>query len=187
MLLDNQPVHIVPKLLLAVKDHLQTALVYNVPEGDPTRAVMVKIGRFQENPIRQNVSVAIAGGDYEDPAYIDGRIDNPKFDNLQIKNLPVGEIGGGEYWWRRGTIKYQCYFVLQRFDEELAMNYAYAFQGRILKALPQTNLTSLPQDDYGEGVYPPIYVESATLFESGGADKFIWRGKISWKVLTWRY
>ena len=182
---DAIPTSIVPMILQAIKRQLETVLVIEVPESNPTRALLVKVGRFQDNPLEKNVSIAISGGDYDDPSYIDGRIDNPKMSSLQLPYLPVGEIGGGRYWWRRGSINYQALFVRQRYAEEVALQYAYDFQGRLIGALEGTPLNGL-QDDYGEQAYAPLYVESLTFFESGGNNQYIWRGKLLWRVLTWR-
>jgi hypothetical protein len=182
---DNLPNQILPMILIRMKEHLETAAILEVPDTNPTRAKLVKIGRFQENPINVNVSISISSGDYEDPEYMDGRIDNPDLDDVVIKNLPVGEIGGGIYWWRRGTINHQAFFVRQRFEEEVAMKYAYDFHGRLILAVEQCPLSGLV-DDYGEKVYPKVFVEGSTFFESGGSKQFIWRGKLKWRCLTWR-
>ena len=182
---DSIPNQIVPMLLKRIRDHLETRLVNEVPENNPTRALLVTVGRFLENPLDKNVSVAVAGGDWEDPEYLDGRVDNSKFDNLQIRFLPAGEVGGGWNWWRRGTCRVSTYFVRQRYKEDLAMSYAYDFQGRLLKALEETPVHGL-QDDYGELVIPPVYIEGCSFYESGGNNQFIWRGKILWRVLTER-
>lgn len=182
---DQIPASIVPMILYKMMNHLNSALVLEVPETNPTRALLVKVGRSIENPLQKNVSVAISGGDFEDPSYIDGRIDNPKFDSLRIAGLPVGEIGGGVYWWRRGTVNYQTFFVRQRLPEEAALQYAYDFQGRLIKAVESTPLDGIT-DDYGEHAYMPVYVEGVTFFESGGNNQYIWRGKLLWRVLTWR-
>jgi hypothetical protein len=184
---DEVPTQIVPMLLVRIRDYLTDALVEDVPDENPTKAILVKIGRMQENPVKKNVSIAISSGDYENPDYIDARIDNPEFENdFPLRNVPVGEIGGGHYWWRRGTINMQCFFVRQRYPEELAMQYAYDFYGRLLQAVEGIPLTNLGKDDYGEGAVPPVIVEGASFFESGGGDKFIWRGKLKWRILTWR-
>lgn len=165
--------------------HLETSLVNEVPETDPTRAILVKVGRFQENPLEKNVSVAISGGDWEDPTYIDGRVDNPKFDNLVVRFLPVAEVGGGWHWWRRGSLRVNVYFVKQRYPEDIAMSYAYNFHGRLLRSLETTPIRNLI-DDYGEIAIPPLYIEGASFFESGGGQQYIWRGKVLWRVLTER-
>jgi hypothetical protein len=179
------PTMIVPMICEELRSYLEVALVQNIPEDNPTRAVLVKVGKFQENPLDVNVSIAISPGDFEDPEYVDGRVDNPKFDGLKIANLMVSEIGGGEYWWRRGSIRVQCFFVRQRYDEDVAMRYAYDFLGRLQKKTAEAPL-GLLVDDYGERAKPPVYVESHSFFESGGKGKFIWRGKLLWRVLTWR-
>ena len=41
-------------------------------------------------------------------------------------------------------------------------------------------------DDYGEKAYGHPFLEAATFFESGGNKQYIWRGKLKWRVLTWR-
>lgn len=182
---DDIPAMIVPMILLKLKSELETALQIEVPESDPTRAVVVKIGRFQENPLNKNISIALSGGDYEDPTYLDGPVNNPEFLNDWIKNLPVGEIGGGQYWFRRGTAHVQTFYVRQRYPEEVAMQYAYDFYGRVIKCLETVSMSGL-RDDYREGAFGTPIVEGTTFFESGGKDRYIWRGKLLWRVLTWR-
>lgn len=182
---DNIPAMIVPMILYRIKEHLETAMVAEVPDANPTKAVLVKVGRFQDNPLDLNVSISISGGDFEDPSYMDGRIDHEDLDSIQVKNLPVGEIGGGIYWWRRGTIDFKTFFVRQRFEEDVATQYAYDFYGRLLKAVEEIVLTDLT-DDYGERAYSTPYIEGATFFESGGNKQYIWRGKLKWRALTWR-
>lgn len=182
---EDIPSQIVPMILWAIKQHLDTAMVEEVPDTNPTQAILVKVGAFKDNPLNKNVSISISGGDFEDPKYIDGRIDNPNQPNFPLKNLPAGEIGGGVYWYRRGTVDFKTFFVRQNFKEEVAMQYAYEFYGRLLKAMEQVPIGNL-LDDFGEGAIPPVILESASMFESGGKDKFIWRGKLYWRILTWR-
>ncbi len=182
---DRIPSSIVPMILYKIKEHLETSLVFDIPDSTATRAMLVKIGRFSDNPLDNPIRVAISSGDFEDPSYLDGRIDNPKFDNLKIPGLPVGEIGGGVYWWRRGSIDYQLYFVRQRLPEEVTIQYAYEFQSRLIKAVESTPIGRL-RDDCNEQAFAPIYVESVSLFESGGGNQRLWRGKLLWRILTWR-
>jgi hypothetical protein len=182
---DNIPTMIVPLITWRMREHLEVALQDEIPDTDPTKAVIVKVGRFQDNPVKKNVLVAVCGGDFEDPSYMDARADHQSLDQFVIKNLPISEIGGGMFWWRRFSIDFRTFFVKQRYEEEIAMRYAYEFYGRLLEAV-ETCTMGLA-DSFGERTQCTTpFVEGTSLFESGGANQFIWRGKILWRVLTWR-
>ena len=177
--------HITPMILSRMRDDLQESLIRGIAEDDPTYALKVEIGRFRENPLSTHVYVALAGGNTIDPEHIDGRIDNDALDDIQIRNLPVGEIGGGTYWWRRGVADFASYFVKTSMTYELSMMYAYQFYGRLLNILDHINISGL-QDEFGEQTSGKPYIETSSIYESGGQKKHIWRGKIFWRVLTWR-
>lgn len=182
---DNIPTMIVPLILLETKRYLEVELQDEVPDTDPTKAVVVKVGRFQDNPVKKNVLVAISGGDFEDPSYLDARADHENLNQFGLRNLPIGEIGGGTYWWRRFSIDFRTFFVKQRYEEQIAMKYAYEFYGRLLKAVETCTLRLT--DSHGEKTNNiPPFIEGASFFESGGAKQYIWRGKLLWRVLTWR-
>jgi hypothetical protein len=182
--LDDYQGQIVPMILHQMKTHLESELVLNVPDNDPTRALLVEIGRFRKNPLKINVYVALSGGNPVDPEWLDGRIDNDQLDDIQMRNLPVGEIGGGTYWWRRGVAEFACYFVRESYELEVATMYAYEFYGRLLNVLDHLVLSGTDQFQEKAGGKPCI--EGSTFFASGGAGKHIWRGKLFWRVLTWR-
>jgi hypothetical protein len=176
---------IIPLILLEMKQYLEVKLQDEVPDTDPTKAVVVKVGRFQDNPVKKNVLVAISSGDFEDPSYLDGRADHESLDQFGLRNLPIGEIGGGMFWWRRFSIDFRTFFVKQRYEEEIAMGYAYEFYGRLLRAVETCTLRLI--DSHGEMTNNiPPFIEGASFFESGGANQFIWRGKLLFRVLTWR-
>ncbi len=176
---------IVPMILRKIQNDLKAALLQGLTEDDPARALSVELGRFRENPLEFNIHIGIAGGNTIDPDHIDGRIDNDQLDDIVIRNLPVGEIGGGTYWWRRGVIDYGCYFVKNPMEYEEAMLYAYEFYGRLLNVVDNLQVGNLT-DQYGERSSASPYIESSTFYESGGGKKHIWRGKLFWRVLTWR-
>lgn len=176
---------IVPMILRKMEEELTVSLVRGITEDDPTFALSVEIGRFRENPLDKNIHVAVAGGNTIDPDHIDGRIDNDQLDDITIRGLPPGEIGGGTYWWRRGVVDYGCYFVKNPLEYDKSMMYAYQFYGRLLYVLDHMVIGNLV-DDYGEKTTGTPYIESSTFYETGGKSKHIWRGKLFWRVLTWR-
>jgi len=166
---DDIPSMVVPLILMRMREHLSYALQDEVPDTDPTRAILVKIGRFQDNPVKKNVSLAISGGDFEDPSYMDARADHENLDQFRIRNLPIGEIGGGIYWWRRFTCDFKTFFVKQGYEEDIALKYSYEFYGRLLEAIEECDLSGLT-DYYGEKACCSPYIEGASIFESGGAS-----------------
>lgn len=174
---------VIPKLLNTFRDMLMRKLIDEIPENDPTRAINIKLGRVLESPLKTNISVAVISGDPEDSDFMDKRIDFD--DDFKVKSLMAQEIGGGCYWWRRGTIFFNVFYVRQRYPEVQAYEYAYSFYGRLHSALDRFSFTPII-DDYGEQVHPPVYIESVRFTEGGGADQFMWRGKLKWRVLSWK-
>jgi hypothetical protein len=165
-------------------EELTRNLITDIPADDPTRASIVKVGRFQDDPTRYPISVSISPGDPEDPNYRDGIVTLEQMHNIGFE-VPPREIGGGAYWWRRGILLLQCHFVLARYPETMALNYAHTVLGRIEQTMDSTCLADLT-DEFGEHAILP-FTYGNTFFESGGppAD-YIWRGKVLWSVLTYR-
>lgn len=174
---------VITKFLHTMTEYLTTVLIDAVPEEDPTRAVVIKLGRVLENPLKKNISVSVQAGDPEDLNFMDKRIDFD--DEFKIGSLLAQEIGGGCYWWRRGIVMYNAFFVRQRYREERAFEYAYSFYGRLHKAMDRMSFIPI-EDDFGEKLFSPVYVESVRFTESGGDNQFIWRGKLRWRVLSWK-
>jgi len=180
------PDSIVPMILFHLRDKLIEELHDAIPEGHPTQVVLVKIGRYKDSPHRNTLVVALSPGDPEDPTFIDGRTDNDEFNNLKVySRLPVGEIGGGEYWWRRYTAQLQVNYLRANFEEDLALKYAYEVHSRTIKAFQSITFTSLV-DSFGEQAYGPSIIEGSSFFSSGSKTSFLWRGKLIARVLTWR-
>jgi len=176
---------IIPMILRKMQTDLEASLLDGVPEDDPSRALHVAIGRFRDNPLNLNIHVSVAGGNTIDPDHIDGRIDNDQLDDIKVRNLPVGEIGGGTHWWRRGCVDFGCYFVKTPMDYDESMMYAYEFYGRLLYVLEKLQISGLV-DQYGESSMGFPYLETSSFYETGGKKKHIWRGKVFWRILTWR-
>ncbi|MCD6347019.1 MAG: hypothetical protein J7L96_06310 [Bacteroidales bacterium] len=174
---------IIYKIVNRIKDDLTVALIDNVASNDELRADVVKVGRFQENPIKNNVYVAINGGNKDDIDYKDGFTTMSGGSEETAFYMAPREIGGGSYWWRRGMVDYGLYFVKSNHLEEESMKLAYAFLGRLTKAFEKIKISDLV-DDYGERGLKLI-LTNTTFFETGGPKtKYIWRGKLYWSALT---
>lgn len=179
------PDQIIPMILRTMKWSLNTQLFDEVAEESPTRTGIVKMGILQDNPADAVVSIAVNSGDYEDAKYIDAHVDHPDVQEYRIRNLPMGEVGGGKYWWRRFSIRVEVFFVRQNYDEETSINYAYEFYGRLLNAIENTQVG--PQvDSFGERANGKPFLESTTFFQAGGKKKAIFHGKVYFRVLCWR-
>jgi hypothetical protein len=176
--------HIVPLIVSEIATQLTRVCITDVPEDDPTRADVVKIGRFQDDRVLNNIHIAISGGDSENPDYKDGIVTLGEMDRIAMY-VPAREIGGGQLWWRRGVIQVGCYFINEQFDEAIAMEYAYITLGRIESHLENIRVSNLV-DDFGERAIK-LFAYGNTFFASGGPpSSYIWRGKILWTCLTGR-
>lgn len=174
--------HIVPKLLDRIRDKLVYTFQTNMDETYPIYADTVKIGRFQENPNKKNVYIAVQSGDPEDLNFVDGIVSLDDFKDIDMAP-PPREIGGGEHWWRRGVVQYGCFFNKSNFSEEVALEYAYELLGYMQKAMREIQVADLV-DDYGEQAYY-LFSFANTFTESGGPPKsYIWRGRMYWQCLT---
>lgn len=175
---------IVNSILDAITTNLIATCQTPIAADDITRADVIKKGMFQENPTLKNVSLAVQGGDHEDPNYRDGIVSIEKMDDINF-DIPPREIGGGVYWWRRGVVSVKCYFILEGLSENDAHQKAYQILGRAINGVETTPMP-LPIDEFGEKA-SQIFVSSNTFYESGGPpSNYLFRGKIFWQVLTER-
>jgi hypothetical protein len=174
---------IVPMILDALKGHLQTEMIDNVSSSDLSRATEVKIGRFQDDPLRSNVYIAISPGDPSKSGdWEDGIVTLESMQDVGF-NIDPREVGGGETWWRRGVAQIGVFYINERLDEEDAVLNAYNTLHRLLWALRNAPVGGLT-DEYNEKSVK-MFVAAHQFSESGGPpDQYIWRGKVWWQVLT---
>jgi hypothetical protein len=157
---------------------------WGISSSDKTYASRVKAYRFQENPLDAGVYLWVTTGDPENPNDRDARVGLEDMETLGMR-LPMGEVGGGHLWWRKGKVEIGCYFIKDRLEQDIAGDYAHTVLGRAMHNTERTVVSDLV-DTFGEkALY--LYIYASTYFESGGPPKmYIWRGDVYWQVLTER-
>lgn len=172
-------------LVLRLTEFLQQEMIDAI--SDQTKADVVKAYRFQDSPLTYPITLAVLGGDPDDPNFIDGRLgyrDGDAGSDLGLK-IPAGEVGGGHLWWRRGRVKLGCYFVAGDTEQEDAADYAHIVLGRAMQCIDECPVSDLV-DDFGEHALW-MAVTANTFSEGGGPEnQYLWRGMIHWQVLTQR-
>jgi len=173
-------------VLHRIKEHLILKMQTDIPKGDPTRAGVVKIGRFQENPIDAGVYISVNYGDPTNPDLLDcnASVSSKHKDNTGIE-VSGYAIGGGSIWWRSIQVQFGCFFVEKKFTEEVAQEKASEVLGRLLETLATVYISNIV-DSHGERAII-AYTYGNTMFESGGPpDQYIWRGTVKVDYLTER-
>lgn len=97
-------------------------------------------------------------------------------------DYPSREIGGGETWLRRGTVRYELFFLGKQISEEDARDTAYIMADNIFNAVKDMNISHVKADN--ESAHS-IFVVSAEMLQTGGPpSSWIFRGKFYWEVQT---
>lgn len=175
--------HVVPMLLMAMKDQLTLRLQSEIPDDDPTKADVVKLGLLFENKTKKNIQIGINSGDHDLPDELDGIASMKKLPEIGI-SYPTREIGGGQTWMRRGVVKFECFFIRERLGEEAAFQRAYEVLGRLTQAIEETPINTIPKDSFGERIVS-IHCYASTCYESGGPPaNYLFRGKAYWAIYT---
>lgn len=175
---------IVPMITLALKAHLTAIMQTAIDPSDLSYAHVVKVERYQEDPTKNNVQIAIAGGDPDNPDYVDGIVTLEDLHNIGF-NVYAREIGGGQMWWRRGHVMVGAYFILEGLAEEAAQESAYTILGRLEDNIENLSVSHLV-DDYGEQAIK-LFMFGNEFFRSGGPpSNYMYRGKVLWQCLTER-
>lgn len=173
---------IVDLILDSILKHLEENLKDNVADDDKTKVDVVKKGLIVSEKTTKNIQLGIQGGDHEDPTIQDGIISLEKHPEVAMY-YPAREIGGGEVWVRRGVVKIECFFVVERLSEADAFRVAYNVLGRLvhyLRTVPVSNLV----DSFGERALT-MHPYASTFHQSGGPPaNYIFRGKVDWMCFT---
>lgn len=177
--------HIRYLLVEKIVEDLTLACQTSIVKSDSSRATVVKAYRWQSDPVAAGIYLAVSPGIVGELNAVDGRIDTGKdLENLSL-NVPVGEIGGGHLWWRRGTVSIGCYFIISKLDELSSAEIAHVVLGRVESTLDEVRVTGIV-DDFGECAYGRVMPFSSSFLQGGGNNQYIWRGEVRWQVLTHR-
>lgn len=175
-------------LVEAIAEIVQTALEEGLDIDDPMWPTVVRPGLLQENPLANKVSVTVHLGDPDDTT--DAWADEPASRNdPAIPYTPMFEIGGeiaGMYWWRRGCVKCELFFIKDRLDRDQAREDASIIKGKIERVLMTRTQDILGlKDAYNEQCVAFLPVKSIAR-EGGGPNQLIWRVKVWWQALSAR-
>jgi hypothetical protein len=183
--------HIVHLAMDAYADYLLEKLKTDIPTSDPSRSMLVRAGRLQEDPTRQSAEnyVLVQENDPEVENWVHQL-------NSTVDTPPAGsdftfEMPGASLFWRRISLEVGGYYIVQQYDRETASRHFHRFAGRAAyyaqhAAVDRTAGILGLRDEFNETIIG-IYVEKERFNESGGPPKsFIWRGRINIALRTHR-
>ncbi len=170
---------IVNLIIDQANEHLIADLQTNVPASDPTRAVLIRPGLLQDNPLAFNVIVLTYANDPDDPNGWRHSISQNQ--GVGFQNPPSFETGGGQLWYRRFTTTLELYWPTN-YDRQLARQYANVILSRTENSFWTRQFQNL-FDTFGEAALQ-TYVINSHLSDAGGPGQFIQHCKIWWQVLT---
>jgi hypothetical protein len=177
------------KYLIAevVREYLENNLNTGLSEKEPYWVNKIESFRYLSNPASDGTRVVVYADNPDEIEYRDARIDANQTQMFGLGyNLPVGEVGGGHYWWRRGSVRIDYYGIgkIAQPDRYDAAEVGYAILGRVHNCLDRIQVSGLI-DPYGEQAIR-FSVITSSFKESGGNKVNIWRGMLCWQVLTQR-
>jgi hypothetical protein len=170
-------------ILEKLQAELERALITEVPEGDDTRAGVVKIGPLQGEPDPDvaRISVELYANDpgQELPGSGVGST-TEAWDDTPDEI----EIGGGITWRRRFTAYARCLLDTTQEDSDNARRIASTVRSRIERTLLGLRFGGL--SDGAETVVRGVLSENlrATSIQSGGPGAYDHHIKIRFEVLT---
>jgi hypothetical protein len=170
-----------------IREYLAANLNSGIAENEPYWVNKIESFRYLSNPSTDGTRVVVYPDNPDEVEFRDARIDANQTQMFGLGyKLPVGEIGGGHYWFRRGVVKLDFYGLgkLAQDNRYDAAEVAFAILGRLHKWLDLVPVSGLI-DDYGESAIF-FNVISSNYKESGGNKVNIWRGTLYWQVLTHR-
>jgi hypothetical protein len=118
---------IVPKILDAISDEIRDKCMgLDDIDGEPNPFELsdVKVGRYYQDPQIASFRASVIHGDLEETSYPDGIFERITHRRKLAINLESREIGGGEAWLRRGTVRMEFFFMGKKIEEKDAREIA---------------------------------------------------------------
>lgn len=162
-------------ILERIRDYLEE----KIPEAD-----VIKLGRLQDNPNIKKKYITVNPGNTNDTTTRDGIVSLGEMQNIAYM-VPAREVGGGQFWWRRGVLDVGYYTIQDKLTIDESFNAAFEFLEKIHDAMDKIKVSDL-KDSYGEQAIH-LFVYSSIFTQGGGPPaSYLFRGQIFWQVLTAR-
>lgn len=189
---------LVDAIVVALTEALQT----ETDKADPAYVPHIQGGKLQADPVRagetwgHSIEVHIGDPDSLEDTWID-ELAGP--DDHYIKfphagGLPIAEISGGSgfaglFWWRRGTVDINSFFLAKGYERDVARQVHGLLRRRVEQVLGDASggkFLGLTDDSGREQVIFFMPVKSKVMESGGPPSQFIWRGKVWWQALVGR-
>ena len=182
--------HISDVIVNAIVDELKETMQLDTEKCDDAYGFLIKAGRLQDSPVqnKNNITVHVGDPDSSSSEWAD-ELARPDEQYQYVQVPTVSEIGGGFsgiFWWRRGTVNGELFYIITDYDRDKARQVANEVRRRIEDTLG-TNLARafVGLTDGYEQVIVFMPVKSQAM-EAGGPRQHIWRIKVWWQALTSR-
>jgi hypothetical protein len=181
--------HISDIIIDEIVAQLVTELQENVAKDDPSYVTLIQGGKTQKNPVIDVNSASVHIGDPEETT--DDWIDEvARPGDPLAETWTVSEVGGtfnGTFWWRKGTVQIECFFIKKsvQYNRDKARQVANEIRRRVEHVLGTSFEAFNGLSDGTEQVQLMIPVKSRAR-EAGGPKQHIWHIKVWWQALTSR-
>lgn len=169
-------------LVEAIKDALQAACIDDIGEDDESRAGLVMIGRYQDDPSTQGIVITVhadhvLGPDREEHRNTQGERQRDGYE----WNLPAETIGGSFFRWGRGTVLVH-YFLSDKTREEAVTEVTEIVTERIVSTLHDSGpLVGI--EDTEERMVHALEVTDVSTYSNEVGEPSTGRTFIDWRAL----
>ena len=170
-------------ILDEVQSKLEAALITAIPEGDATRAGVVKIGDLQGDPDPDvaRISVTLYYNDPDQTISGSGLGNNPDPWDDTVEEI---ECGAAITWKRRFTAKIRCLFESTGEDLMAAHQIASDVRSRVEKTLLTIRWNIASADEYVSRGVLSENIRGQVVQAGGPPDAYDFHIKIRFEVLT---